>query len=84
MTKQEVITRFCQLSNKVRSGVFLDKKTAGCFCEYNNFGEPFIFQDDILNFIERAVEAEMKKVVDARKKNDEVRDRLSEYYKTGI
>ena len=68
MTKQEVIKRFCQLSDTVSSVVFQDEKSADCFCG-DLFEDTFSFEDDVLNFIERAVEAECKKVEIARKNN---------------
>jgi len=59
MTKQEVIARFCALSNEVMNRKFECREAADCFCSEAEHNLGFNFSEDIMQFIERAVEAKL-------------------------
>jgi len=57
MTRQEVIERFCQLSDEVNKSVFHYDVPSDCFCGHSEFPRSFHYEysEKILNFIEEAV-----------------------------
>ncbi len=58
MDKNQILARLCKLASDVNKEVFKHNKASDCFCgekPTNNFQ----FEDDILLFIERAVQKEI-------------------------
>ena len=57
MSKNEIISRFCKLANTVQDKKFAFSRAADCFCGENNshFPAHFQFEDDVIDFIEKAV-----------------------------
>jgi hypothetical protein len=63
MTKEQVIKRFCKLSNQVMNEVFHFKIPADCFCSENPLNDfDFQFSEGIVKFIELAVSQEIERV----------------------
>jgi len=58
MTKKEVIERFCALAGKVGIAAFDNTKASDCFCDERNL---FQFDDEVIEFIEAAVEEKLAK-----------------------
>jgi hypothetical protein len=75
LTKDQVVRRFCQLATRVMSERFEDKLPADCFCGQSApipVGRAMLFQllsmddyrfdEEVLRFIERAVDAALPEV----------------------
>jgi len=52
MTRQDVLKRFCQLSDDVMTKVFMCRVAADCFCRKDKH---FNFSAEVVKFIEEAV-----------------------------
>ena len=56
--KEQVIARFCKLSERVMKDVYHYEYPADCFCGENKIpDEYFIFSENVMKFIEDAVNA---------------------------
>jgi hypothetical protein len=60
MTRSEVLTRLCKLSDRV-GDYFRNDYPRDCFCGEDVYASPgYAFAPEVLEFIERAVEAAME------------------------
>jgi hypothetical protein len=59
MTRQEVITRLCELVSLVNAEVFQFRVASDCFCEEGNVN--FQFEEEVIRFIEDAVKEKLEK-----------------------
>jgi len=56
MDKSEVIERMCALASKVGTVRFNNTKAHDCFCGLGAMGFDYQFEEEILDFIEDAVD----------------------------
>ena len=63
MTKKEVMERLCALSDHVSKNRFAFKHAADCFCGHNSGYKHlnYAFDEEIIQFIEKAVDNELSK-----------------------
>lgn len=59
MTKDQVIERFCNLATTVNSKKFNFTRAADCFCHQSDEQANFQFEEEVICFIEDAVEKEL-------------------------
>lgn len=61
MTKQQVIEKFCKLSNKVAK-VIIPNDNCDCFCGKNplSFEGGFQFSEEVMDFIVSSVELQLE------------------------
>jgi len=59
MEKQEVLERLCELCKRVNSRKFHFSVPTCCFCG-NPKDESFFFSEEVINFIEDAVDEKLK------------------------
>lgn len=70
MDKQEVLTKLCMIANKVMDH-FEYQYSADCFCGSNTLcGHSFRFDEEILKFIEAAVDKQIAEAKAAPKLNN--------------
>jgi hypothetical protein len=60
LSKELVLERLCVMSTEVMEKVYRYQIPADCFCGKQDFGD-FQFDDEILEFIEKAVEDAIEK-----------------------
>jgi hypothetical protein len=61
MTPQEVQNRLCMLTTKVMEKQFSCHTPADCWCGQKEIAPGFQFSEDIIKFIEEAVEEKLKR-----------------------
>ena len=68
LDKQQIISRLCALATKVGEDAFNNRKAHDCFCGDNKvdgrFSGGFQFEEEVLCYIESAVNHKLSKIVD--------------------
>ena len=63
LDKQQIISRLCALATKVGEDAFNNLKAHDCFCG-DKFSNDFRFEEEVLRYIESAVNHKLSKIVD--------------------
>ena len=61
MDKKQTMQRMCALTDRVATEVFDNVMAADCFCGHNPFFGHQVTDDEVVCFIENAVDAAMRK-----------------------